>query len=37
MDEVFVGLSFAQCYIDDIIVLNLTPKEHMQHLHDVFN
>jgi hypothetical protein len=32
MDQMLVGLGFAQCYIDDIIVFNLTSKDHMHHL-----
>ncbi len=36
MDWVFSGLSFAKCYIDDIIVYNMTPRDCMHHLREVF-
>ncbi len=36
MDQVFVGLDFAQCYIDDIIVFSSTMEEHGHYLQDVF-
>ncbi len=36
MDRVLVGLGFAKCYIDDIIVLSSTSKDHKHHLHEVF-
>jgi hypothetical protein len=26
-----LGVAFAKCYIDDIIVFRLTPKNHMHH------
>jgi hypothetical protein len=29
------GLGFAKCYIVDIIVLNMTPRNHMHHLEEV--
>jgi hypothetical protein len=32
MDRVLVSFGFAKCYIDDIIVCNLTPEDHMHHL-----
>jgi len=32
MDQVLAGLTFAKCYIDDIIVFNLTVGYHMHHL-----
>jgi hypothetical protein len=32
MDRMLVGLGFAKCYIDDIIIFNLTPRDHMHHL-----
>jgi hypothetical protein len=32
MDRVLVGLGFAKCYIDDIIVFSLTQGYHMHHL-----
>jgi hypothetical protein len=31
-----VGLGFAKCYINDIMVFSLTPRNHMHHLQDVF-
>ncbi len=31
-----MGLGFAKCYIDDIIVFSLTLGHHMHHLQDVF-
>jgi hypothetical protein len=34
MDQVLA--SFFKCYIDDIIVFNLTPEDHMHHLGEVF-
>jgi hypothetical protein len=30
------SLGFAKCYIDDIIVFNLTPRDRMHHLQEVF-
>jgi hypothetical protein len=36
MDRVLAGLGFAKCYIDDIIVLSPTSKDHRHHLHEVF-
>jgi hypothetical protein len=30
------GLGFAKCYINDIIVFNLTPGNHMHHLQEMF-
>jgi hypothetical protein len=32
----FVGLSFAKCYINDIIAISLIPSDHMHHLWKVF-
>jgi hypothetical protein len=32
MDQMLVGFGFAKCYIDDIIVFNLTSEDHMHHL-----
>jgi len=32
MDRVLVGLGFAKCYIDDIIIFSLTLGDHMHHL-----
>ncbi len=29
-------LSFAKCYIDDIIIFNSTSKDHMHHMQEVF-
>jgi hypothetical protein len=29
MDWVLVGIGFAKCYIDDIIVFRLIPKDHI--------
>jgi len=29
MDQVLVGFGFFKCYIDDIIMFSLTPREHM--------
>jgi hypothetical protein len=31
-----LGIGFAKCYIDDIIVSNLTLGDHMHHLREVF-
>ncbi len=36
MDQVLTNLGFAKCYIDDIIVFNLTPRDYMHHLWEVF-
>jgi hypothetical protein len=36
MDRVLARVGFAKCYIDDIIVLSLTSKDHKHHLHEVF-
>jgi len=33
---VLANFCFAKCYIDDIIVLNPTLKDHKHHLHKVF-
>jgi hypothetical protein len=32
MDWVLMGFGFTKCYIDDIIIFNLTPRDRMQHL-----
>jgi hypothetical protein len=32
MDYILVGLGFAKCYIDDIIIFRLTLEDHMHHL-----
>jgi hypothetical protein len=36
MDHVLSGLPFARCYIDDVIIFNKTPQEHVKHLQAVF-
>jgi hypothetical protein len=36
MDKILMGFGFAKCYIDDIIVFNLTIRNHMQHLQWLF-
>jgi len=36
MDQVLKGFPFAWCYIDDVIIFSNTPKEHVQHLQQVF-
>jgi len=36
MDRVSTGVSFAKCYIDDIITFNLIPRDHVHHLQKVF-
>lgn len=37
MDWVLVGIGFAKCYIDDIIVFSLIPKDHiLQDMYEVF-
>ncbi len=33
MDRMLMGFGFAKCYIDDIIVFNLTLGDHIHHLH----
>jgi hypothetical protein len=35
MDRILRGLSFAVCYIDDVIVFSRTVKEHWGHLREV--
>jgi len=37
MDWVLVIFTFAKCYIDDNIILNLILKDHMHHFQKVFN
>jgi len=32
MDRILVGLGFAKCYIDDIIIFNLTLGNNIHHL-----
>jgi len=36
MDQVLVGLGFAKCYINDIIIFNLTSKDRKHHPQEVF-
>ena len=36
MDQVLKGLPFARCYIDDVIIFNDSPSEHVRHLQQVF-
>jgi hypothetical protein len=36
MDQVFSGLEFVKCYIDDIIVFSTSSQKHRTHLADVF-
>jgi len=36
MHQMLMGFGFAKCYIDDIIVFNLTIRNHMQHLQHLF-
>jgi putative transposase len=36
MDQVFSGLEFVKCYIDDIIVFSTSPQKHRTQLADVF-
>ena len=36
MDKVLLGLSFASCYIDDIVVWSRNIDEHLDHLEIVF-
>ncbi len=31
-----VGLGFAKCHIDDIIIFSLISRDHMHHLQEVF-
>ena len=37
MDKVLLNLSFARCYIDDIIIWSKTISEHFSHLTEVFD
>lgn len=37
MDQMSACPTFTKCYIDDIIVLNLIPQDHMQYLQHVFD
>ena len=36
MDKVLSGLTFARCYIDDIVIWSTTIEEHLEHLSAVF-
>ena len=36
MNQVLSGLSFARCYIDDVIIFSRTPHEHVGHLQAIF-
>lgn len=36
MDQTLMSFGFVKCYIDDIIFFNLTIRNHMQHLQQVF-
>jgi len=36
IDEVLRGLDFCYAYIDDILVASNTPKEHEEHLRQLF-
>ena len=36
MDKVLSGLTFARCYIDDIVIWSATFEEHLEHLSAVF-
>ena len=36
IDRVLVGLPFARCYIDNVIIFSSRPQEHMKHLQIVF-
>jgi hypothetical protein len=36
MDQVFLGLEFVRCYIDDIIVFSTSPQKHRTQLANVF-
>jgi hypothetical protein len=31
MDQMLVGLGFAKCYINDIIIFGLNLRDHMHH------
>jgi hypothetical protein len=32
MDQMLMGLGFAKCHINDIIIFSLIPWDHMHHL-----
>jgi hypothetical protein len=36
IDRIFSGLEFVKCYIDDIVVFNISQKKHRVHLIEVF-
>ena len=36
IDEVFRGLPFVFAYIDDILIASSSPKEHQQHIQEIF-
>lgn len=36
MNEVLHGLSFAYCYIDDVLIASRSLDEHLIHLKEVF-
>ena len=36
MDKVLSGLTFARCYIDDIVIWSATFEDHLEHLSAVF-
>lgn len=37
MDNIFRGIDFVYCYIDDILIMSTTMEEHEQHLRTVLN
>ena len=37
MDEVLRGLSFAYCYLDDILIASRDEAEHYNHIHEVLS
>ncbi len=36
MDQVFEGVNFLKCYIDDILVYNKGLLQHLAHLEELF-